>query len=713
MPLINLRSVRLAYGAEPLLAGVDLSLEPGERVAIAGRNGEGKSTLLKLLAGAIEPDSGELVRREGLVCAYLDQEVPEAVTGSVFDVVAEGLGEMGRLLEQFHHLSLAAAQGDSAALVALGGVQAQLDATGAWSLQHRVETILSRLALPADHAFAALSGGLRRRVWLARAWVRDPDVLLLDEPTNHLDIAAIAWLEALLKQSQATVVFVTHDRSFMAALATRILELDRGRLFEHPPDLDLLRERQNARLEVEARQAAEFDHKLAQEEAWIRRGIKARRTRNEGRVRALEQLRRQRAERRERQGMVRMALQPEQRSGKRVIEVERASFGYPGRVVVSDLDLIIQRGDRLGLVGPNGAGKTTLLRGLLGELPPLAGTVTQGTEQVLAYFDQTRAQLDESQTVQDAVADGRDRVSVGGQSRHVLGYLEDFLFTPARSRQPVAALSGGERNRLLLARLFLRSANLLVLDEPTNDLDVETLELLETLLVDYTGTVIVVSHDRTFLDNVVTSVLVLDGQGRAEEFVGGWSDLPERVTAPLLVPHLDGAVATESNKAPRGKETRSAGTERNAKAATGAATKAPTRGHSKAPTKANPEAPTKSATQGHSKVVTKGADGSAGERGSSASALPVSTSLGAAPTSTAPARSARKLSYKETRELAALPAHIEALEFEHETLAARLGDPELFRQAGSELQAVQQRLAEVEQELALAYQRWEDLEAAR
>jgi ATP-binding cassette subfamily F protein uup len=545
MPLMTLKGVHLAFGMAALLDGIDLSLEAGERVCIAGRNGEGKSTLLKILAGRIQPDSGEIIRRDGLVTAYLTQELPEDVQGSVFDVVAEGLGEAGLLLERFHHLSLSAAQGDTDALVEMGKVQAELDAVDGWSLQNRVETTLSRLELPADQAFAELSGGLRRRVWLARELVREPDLLLLDEPTNHLDIAAIAWLENLLASTAMTVVFVTHDRSFMERLATRILELDRGRLHEHPPSLEAFRQRQAERLETEIRQRAEFDKKLAQEEIWVRQGIKARRTRNEGRVRALEQLRRQRAERRERQGQVRMALNPEQRSGKRVIEAENASFGYPGKTVVRNLNLLLQRGDRLGIVGPNGAGKTTLLRGLLGELEPLSGQVTLGTQLEVAYFDQTRAQLDENATVQDTVGEGRDRVTVNGATRHVLSYLEDFLFPPARSRQPVSALSGGERNRLLLARLFLRPANLLVLDEPTNDLDVETLELLETLLIDYTGTVIVVSHDRAFLDNVVTSTLVLDGSGGAEEFVGGWSDLPTRVTAPLLETRIQ-AVAKPS-----------------------------------------------------------------------------------------------------------------------------------------------------------------------
>ncbi|AGA35265.1 ABC transporter ATP-binding protein Uup [Thioalkalivibrio nitratireducens DSM 14787] len=642
MALVTLRGIRLAYGLAALLDGIDLALNPGERVCIVGRNGEGKSTLLKILAGRIHPDSGESTRTDGLVTAYLTQELPEDVHGSVFDVVADGLGENGRLLERYHHLSLEAAQGGTAALEAMGRVQAELEAIDGWALQNRVETTLSRLELPPDQPFAELSGGLRRRVWLARELVRNPDLLLLDEPTNHLDIAAIAWLENMLAGTAMTMVFITHDRGFMERLATRIVELDRGQLYEHPPSLEALRQRQAERLETEVRQNAEFDKKLAQEEAWIRQGIKARRTRNEGRVRALERLRQQRAERHERQGQVRLALKPEQRSGRRVIEAERASFGYDGVPVIRGLDLLLQRGDRLGIVGPNGAGKTTLLRGLLGALAPISGSVTLGTQLEIAYFDQTRAQLDEDATVQDTVGQGRDRITVNGVTRHVLSYLEDFLFPPARSRQPVSALSGGERNRLLLAQLFLRPANLLVLDEPTNDLDVETLELLETLLIEYTGTVIVVSHDRAFLDNVVTSTLVLDGQGGCEEFVGGWSDLPERVTAPLLETRIQAS--------------------------------GPTVG---APALSTPQTP--------------------------------------APPDRSPAPpkpAARKLSYRDARELEQLPGRIEQLESEREALAGQLSDPELFRNAPDRVPELQTTLQRLEEELAAAYARWEALESA-
>ena len=534
MALLTLRDIHLAYGMAPLLDGVNLSLEPGERVAIAGRNGQGKSTLLRIIAAQVQADSGEITRQDGLITAFLTQELPGGVEGTVFDVVAEGLGEAGRLLERFHHLSQAAASGDAEALEKMGPVQSQLDAIDGWSLQNRVETTISRLELDPEAQFAALSGGLKRRVWLARELVQDPQLLLLDEPTNHLDVAAIRWLEEFLVGSQLTVVFISHDRRFMEKVATRILELDRGQVHEHPPSIEAFRERQAERLETEARQQAEFDRKLAQEEAWIRQGIKARRTRNEGRVRALQALRKKRAERREQAGQVRMKLAPEQRSGRLVIEAEHADFGYDQKPIVRDVNLLLQRGDALGIIGPNGAGKTTLLRGLLGQLEPLAGSVKLGTQLEIAYFDQARARLDEDTIVQDAVGEGRDRVTVNGESRHILSYLEDFLFPPARARQPVSALSGGERNRLLLAKLFLRPANLLVLDEPTNDLDVETLELLEQLLIEYSGTVIVVSHDRSFLDNVATSALVLPGDGTAEEFVGGWSDLPERVTRRLL-----------------------------------------------------------------------------------------------------------------------------------------------------------------------------------
>lgn len=650
MSLITLRDIHLAYGMAPLLDGVHLSLEPGERVCIAGRNGEGKSTLLKLIAGLIPPDTGEITRQDGLGCAYLTQEVPEDLQGSVFDVVAEGLGATGKLLEQFHQHSQWAASGDAQALAALGKIQVQLDACDGWNLHHRVETTLSRLALPADLPCSGLSGGLRRRVWLARAWVQEPDILLLDEPTNHLDIAAIAWLENLLLTDRRTLVFITHDRHFMEQVATRILELDRGHLYEHPPHLTTMQERQQARLETEAQQAALFDKKLAQEETWIRQGIKARRTRNEGRVRALHRLRDQRAQRRERQGQVRLALDPEQRSGKRVIEVENATWGYNEQPLLRAVNLLVQRGDRLGIVGPNGAGKTTLLRGMLGELPPLSGTVTLGTQLEIAYFDQTRAQLDEQARVQDAVADGRDQISLGGKTRHVLSYLEDFLFAPARARQPVSALSGGERNRLLLARLFLRPANLLVLDEPTNDLDIETLELLETLLIDYSGTVIVVSHDRGFLDHVVTSTVILDGQGHVEEFVGGWSDLPKRVTRPMLNPSL----------------------------------------HSESTLNA-----VQTLTEARQSQL---------QNQPHAKALPKAVNKAGKPA---------KLSYKEQRELEALPEQIEAWEAQREALVAEMSDPAFFRGESTAIVAQQQRLQTLEAQLHQAYTRWEELESAR
>ena len=637
MAILTLRNIHLAFGMASLLDGVSLSLEPGERVAIAGRNGEGKSTLLKILNGELQPDSGEITRQDGLTTAYLTQELPPGIKGTIFDVVAEGLGEAGRLLERFHHLSLDAANGDMAALEKMGPVQTQLDAIDGWSLQNRVENTLSRLSLDPEARFAALSGGLKRRVWLARELVQQPQLLLLDEPTNHLDVAAIRWLEEFLVGSQLTVVFISHDRRFMEKVATRILELDRGQVYEHPPSIEAFRERQAERLETESRHQAEFDRKLAQEETWVRQGIKARRTRNEGRVRALQALRQKRAERRERGGQVRMQLSPEQRSGRRVIEAEGASFGYDGQPVVRDVNLLLQRGDALGIIGPNGAGKTTLLRGLLGQIEPLEGTVKLGTKLEIAYFDQTRAKLDEQATVQDAVGEGRDRVTVNGEDRHVLSYLGDFLFPPARARQPVSALSGGERNRLLLAKLFLKPANLLVLDEPTNDLDVETLELLEQLLIEYRGTSIVVSHDRSFLDNVATSTLVMPGDGTVEEFVGGWSDLPGRVTRRLLEGSAEVAAASAAS-APRG-----------------------------APA-AEPEP---------------------------------------APTAPSPVR---KLSYKEARELEALPGRIEALEAENTELAAALADPDTLRD-GARVRELQGRLKEVENELARAYGRWEALES--
>ncbi|MDH5786529.1 MAG: ATP-binding cassette domain-containing protein [Chromatiales bacterium] len=525
MALLTLRNVSLAFGGAPLLDGIDLKIEPGERLCLVGRNGTGKSTLMKLLNEELQADSGEVVRRQGLRVARLTQEVPHELAGPVFDVVAGGLGEVGALLAEYHALSHQLAEGgDDRVLSKLEQCQHRLEAEDGWSLTQRVESVITRLKLPAESDFSALSGGLKRRVLLARELVSEPELLLLDEPTNHLDIDAIAWLEEFLLGWQGSLLFITHDRMFLQRLATRIIELDRGNLTSWPGDYDTYLKRKQEALEAEATQNALFDKKLAQEETWIRQGIKARRTRNEGRVRALKALRDERKERRELQGKAKMQLQGGERSGKVVIEAEQLSYSFDDGPLFSDFSTTIMRGDKVAILGPNGVGKTTLLRVLLGQLEPQQGRIKLGTKLEIAYFDQHRAILDEEASVLDNVAEGSDRVEVNGQSKHIMGYLQDFLFTPERARSPVKSLSGGERNRLLLAKLFTKPSNLLVMDEPTNDLDVETLDLLEELLLDYQGTLLLVSHDRAFINNVVTSSLVFEGHGKLNEYVGGYDD---------------------------------------------------------------------------------------------------------------------------------------------------------------------------------------------
>ncbi|HEY4218621.1 MAG TPA: ATP-binding cassette domain-containing protein [Gemmatimonadaceae bacterium] len=525
MALLGMQDVSIAFGGPPILDRANLAIERGERVCLLGRNGAGKSTIMKLLDATMLPDSGAVVRQTGVTVTRLEQEVPDDVDGSAFDVVAAGLGEPGRLLARYHEAShRVATLHDDAAMRELDRLHRALDAAGGWEMQTRVDTVLSHLGIDPEASFAQASGGRKRQTLLARALVRQPDVLLLDEPTNHLDVEAIEWMESFLIDRGVTLLFVTHDRAFLRRLATRIVELDRGRLVDWGTDYDTYLARKSGALAAEAREWEEFDKKLAKEEVWIRTGIQARRTRNEGRVRALEALRVERGDRRERTGTVKLQAQEAERSGRLVVEARDVSFAYGERVIVRDLSTTITRGDRVGLIGPNGSGKTTLLRLLLGELPPGSGTIRLGTNIELAYFDQLREQLDPSRSVFDSVADGADFVEVGGARRHVHGYLEDFLFPPDRARTPVRALSGGERNRLLLARLFTRTFNLLVLDEPTNDLDIETLDLLEELLLEFSGTLLVVSHDRAFLDNVVTSTLVMEGSGRVGEFVGGYSD---------------------------------------------------------------------------------------------------------------------------------------------------------------------------------------------
>ncbi|KGO99449.1 ATP-binding cassette domain-containing protein [Novilysobacter defluvii] len=528
MPLITLQDVDYSVGGPLLLENVALSIDPGERVALIGRNGAGKSTLLKLLAGELQPDDGEIRRQDGARIARLEQEVPADAQGAVFDVVAAGMGELGAWLAEFHRISHAA-DFDADAMAA---VQAKIDAAQGWSADQRVAETLDKLGLDGDAPFAGLSGGMKRRVLLARALVSGPELLLLDEPTNHLDIESIDWLEQFLKSWQGALVFVTHDRRFLRALATRIVEIDRGQVTSWPGDWPNYERRREERLNAEAQENARFDKLLAQEEVWIRQGIKARRTRDEGRVRRLKAMRAERAERRAHTGNVKMDFAQAESSGRKVIEARRVSFDYGGRKLLDDVSTTVFRGDRIGLIGPNGSGKTTLLKTLLGELKPTEGEVRLGSNLQVAYFDQYRATLREDWNALENVSEGREFVEVGGRQKHVVGYLQDFLFTPERARAPITRLSGGERNRLLLAKLFAQPSNLLVMDEPTNDLDVETLELLEELLGDYPGTLLLVSHDRDFLDNVVTSTLVMEGGGRVGEYVGGYTDWLRQRPAP-------------------------------------------------------------------------------------------------------------------------------------------------------------------------------------
>ena len=527
MPCLTLENASLAYGLMPLLDHADLLLDVGERVGLIGRNGAGKSSLLKVLAGDSKLDDGKVWRAPGIRWAYVPQEPPLDPEHTVYEAVAEGLGPLQQVLVQYHAVSHALSDPDAdteALLERMQLLQHDLEAQDGWQAQARVDNVLNRLELDADAPVASLSGGWRKRVALARALVAEPEVLLLDEPTNHLDFAAIEWLEELLLSFRGAVVFITHDRRFLDRLATRIVELDRGHLTEFNGNFAAYQLKKEELLAVEATHAAKFDKMLAQEEAWIRQGVKARRTRNEGRVRRLERLRLERAARRERQGNVRLALDSGERSGKLVAELTHVSKAFGDKVVIRDFSCRIMRGDRIGLLGPNGAGKSTLLKLILGELEPDSGSVERGTSINIAYFDQMREQLDEEATLSDTISPGSDFVQIGNERKHVISYLGDFLFPPQRARAPVKSLSGGERNRLLLARLFARPANVLVLDEPTNDLDIDTLELLEELLQDFGGTLFLVSHDRAFLDNTVTQVISFDGGGQLTEFGGGYDD---------------------------------------------------------------------------------------------------------------------------------------------------------------------------------------------
>ncbi len=629
MALISLRNITLAFGGPPIFDGINLQIEAGDRLCLMGRNGSGKSTLLKLIGGELTQENGDIQRQQGLKVTQLTQDVPPDLSGNVFDVVASGMGNVAALLAEYHHVSHELAHdGSPKLLVRLETLQKELEENDGWSLHQEVERVLNRLQLDADAEFTSLSGGTKRRALLARALVSSPDILVLDEPTNHLDIDTILWLEEFLAKNVKTVLFVTHDRAFARRLANRVAELDRGRIYAFSCGYDEFVERREALLEAEITRQALFDKKLAQEEAWVRQGIKARRTRNEGRVRALKKLREESRQRRERQGTAKIQLQAADRSGALVAEALDVSFAFDGKHIVKGFSTTIMRGDRIGIIGPNGSGKTTLLRLLLGELEPQQGEIKLGTRREVLYFDQLREQLQLDKSVQENVGEGNDTLIINGQPRHIIGYLQDFLFSPERARSPVSILSGGERNRLLLAKLFTKPSNILVMDEPTNDLDAETLDLLEDLLQEYSGTLLLVSHDREFLNNVVSSTLVLTGDGTVRDYIGGYDDwlsqsATETAAATPLVPK------TTQDKAKR------------------------------------------------------------------------------------QAERSRKLSFKDERELEALPERIAALEEEQAGLHARLSDPDFYKNAGSETAVINARLAELEQELESAFLRWDELESLK
>jgi len=529
MALLTLRNINLGFGGPNLFDSLNLQIEPKERLCLLGRNGEGKSTLMKVIGGMVKVDDGSIEQQQNLKIAYLTQDVPDDIEGSVYDVVASGLEGVGEILKSYHHCSLELAENyTEQKMEELSRIQHDLEAVDGWSLSQQVETTISLLELPTDDEFSSLSGGLKRRVLLGRALVTEPDLLLLDEPTNHLDVSAIQWLEEFLLNWNGSVLFVTHDRSFLKTLATRIIELDRGQLTSWPGNYENYLTLKQQAIENEEKENALLDKRLAQEEVWIRQGIKARRTRNEGRVRALKALRKERSQRRDQKGQVNMQVSAQDRSGKRVVEVENISFSYEGEFIVKNFSTLITRGDRIAILGPNGVGKTTLINLLLGKLKPDEGTVEMGTKLEIAYFDQFRSELDLKKSVRDNLAPGTDKIEVAGREKHVMSYLGDFLFTPAQANTPVSTLSGGERNRLMLAKLFAKPFNLLIMDEPTNDLDVDTLELLEELLMNYEGTLILVSHDRAFVDNVVTSTLVFEGDAQVFEYVGGYEDWLEQ-----------------------------------------------------------------------------------------------------------------------------------------------------------------------------------------
>ncbi len=558
MALINIQNVNLAFGGPLIFDGINLSIEQGEKVSLTGRNGTGKSTLLKLISGSISPDSGSVSIQKGIRAAFLSQEVPSKITGSVFDVIAGGLQDHFDLVKLYHTISNKLTEENSPALLEeLNRVHNSLDKVNGWEMKQQVDKIISQFGFDSDLSFNTLSAGLKRQVLLGKTLAGQPHILLLDEPTNHMDIDSIKRLEDFLIRFSGTLVFVTHDRTFLRKVANRIVEIDRGKLFSQKCSYDTFLIRKQAQLDAEEAENRLFDKKLVKEEQWIRQGIKARRTRNEGRVRELKKMREARRSRRQRSGVVNMQLHKGGQSGKLVAEAEKIKFGYGEKVVISNFSTTILQGDRVGIIGPNGIGKTTLLRILLGKLKPLAGKVRIGTGIQLTYFDQLREQLDETKNVRQNVGDGQDILSINGNNRHVIGYLKDFLFSPAQALAPISKLSGGERNRLLLARLFTRPSNLLVLDEPTNDLDAETLELLEELLMKYKGTILLVSHDRSFINNIVTSTIVFEKKGVLKEYVGGYDDWIRQ--RPAEVKEKKGATKIKQQKANPQKKVRKLG----------------------------------------------------------------------------------------------------------------------------------------------------------
>ncbi|MEH6585108.1 MAG: ATP-binding cassette domain-containing protein [Halioglobus sp.] len=625
MHLLKLDKANLHFGTQVLLDEVELNITRGDKLGLLGRNGAGKTTLLKILAGEMALDSGERWIRPGTRMARLEQTLPEADALSVYDVVAGGLEEAGELLAQYHHLI----QGDD--MDALARVQHKLEAVDGWNLQQKVETTLSQLQLPADASMGELSGGWRRRVALGRALVSEPDILLLDEPTNHLDIPAIAWLEEQLRNYRGCLILITHDRRFLQNVVNSIAELERGHLTVWRGDYQGFLNHREHELAAEERANELFDKRLAEEEVWIRQGIKARRTRNEGRVRALKAMRDERSQRRERQGRADFGVEDASRSGKIVAELQHVSHAFEDKIILKDFSTIIQRGDRIGIIGPNGAGKSTLVKTLLGELTPDSGVVKLGSKLEIAYSDQLRGHLDPEKNLIDNVCGGQDFIEINGKRRHAISYLGDFLFSPDRVRTPVKALSGGEQNRAILARLFSKPANMLVLDEPTNDLDIETLELLEEILLNFDGTVLLVSHDREFMDNVVTSLMVLKGNGIIEEQAGGFSDWEAR----------GGDLSDLASSA----------------------------------------------------------------KGPSATA----SAVAAEPVTKAPEKK-RKLSYKDQRELDALPGLIETLETKNSELEAQMSAADFYQREHTQVQAVLDQVAKNQGELEQALERWAELE---